>query len=464
MPEGQSRAQNIGLALQAFGAGMSGTMPQFQQVQNQKQQLAQQEQRYQQQQQMVQEDRQIAADDRNSAQQLQVAKFGANVAKSALELAKTGEWEKAVQLSTQTTQQMAQLGLPVEGSQQMSLLFAAAKNGSEEAGQLAINQLETAVSMGENMGWIEKADAASPAGKSQQDVDEGFITDEEHQAQITALNRETVGRQQIGGRITVKDEDDRLFSSGQGFDPNTGEAAQILTAVDGRGGKPRGSVVRVTTTGLTAAQAVEQAQALAGAGARGSGVEGRIQSSIDNGLVAAESTSILRRSLELLQDVETGGLDGWMLRVQGFLGTTSGDEGELIGSLGKAVLSQLRDTFGAAFTEGEGRRLERIEANIGANRVTNRRLLNQALTLAERSAERGIKAAEESGDQRAADDMMDLLDFRITDDGGISIQTIDGDGNRASFEPVPSDEEEGAIAIGPNGVQIITKDGMWIAK
>ena len=266
MPEGQSRAQQIGLGLQAFGAGVQGTLPQFQQAQNQKQQMAQNEQRDQQQQirqaqqdQYVADDRQLAADDRENAKQLQVAQFGANVAKQALELANAGEWEQAVQLSTQATQQMQHLGLPVEGSQQMSQLFLAAKNGSEEAGQLAINELNTAVSMGERMGWIESAKGASDPGKLGEDLAAGLITQEQYDNAIAVINQGTIGRGQISTPQQVKDEDGNLFNSQTVFNPNTNKTTQVLTPLSGGGPQtPVGEVQMVNASGLTPTEQIEQ--------------------------------------------------------------------------------------------------------------------------------------------------------------------------------------------------------------
>ena len=147
--------------------------------------------------------------------------------------------------------------------------------------------------------------------------------------------------------------------------------------------------------------------------AQGKGEENRGQDLINRGVTAAEATATIRRSIELLDLVETGGFNAAALRAKQVFGIESADEGELSNSLGKAVLSQLRETFGAAFTAGEGERLDRIEANFGKSPETNKRLLRQALRLAERSAQRGLAAAEERGDTAAMEDIQDLLDFRL---------------------------------------------------
>jgi len=137
---------------------------------------------------------------------------------------------------------------------------------------------------------------------------------------------------------------------------------------------------------------------------------------LSQGTVAAESTATIRRALTLLDRVKTGGINAISLRVKDALGISGADEGELSNSLGKAVLSQLRDTFGAAFTEGEGRRLERIEAGFGKSPAANRRLLGNALAISERAAKRALKIAIRRGDTDTVDDIQGLLNFTLGDD------------------------------------------------
>lgn len=154
---------------------------------------------------------------------------------------------------------------------------------------------------------------------------------------------------------------------------------------------------------------------VATARARGTAEEGRAQNIITEGLAAADSTAVLRRSLELLDRVGTGGFNRVSLAAKKLFGIEGADEGELSANLGKAVLSQLRSTFGAAFTEREGARLEAIEAGFGSSVPTNRRLLNNALTIAERSAQRAIRRAEQRGDYETADEIEAALDFDLAE-------------------------------------------------
>jgi hypothetical protein len=124
----------------------------------------------------------------------------------------------------------------------------------------------------------------------------------------------------------------------------------------------------------------------------------REQSAVDIGIESADSFSTITRALGLLKEIDTGGVNAVQLRAKQFFGVEGADEGELSNALGKAVLSQLKTIFGAAFTVQEGERLERIEASFGKSNATNMRLLDRELTKIERKAKRGLIAAQNSGD------------------------------------------------------------------
>lgn len=153
---------------------------------------------------------------------------------------------------------------------------------------------------------------------------------------------------------------------------------------------------------------------MAVATARGGAEEDRAQGYIVKGQSAADSTAVIRRSLALLEKVKTGGLARTtMLAAQKMFGAEGADEGELSASLGKAVLSQLKNTFGSAFTAQEGASLEKIEAGFGSSVETNTRLLNNSLRIATRAAERGIRSAESRDDYESASEIEMALDFDL---------------------------------------------------
>lgn len=139
----------------------------------------------------------------------------------------------------------------------------------------------------------------------------------------------------------------------------------------------------------------------------------RAQTRIAKGIEAGSSLPILNRGIDLLGSVKTGGFDAVRLRAKQLFGIESADEAELASNVGKAVLQQLRSTFGAAFTEGEGRRLERIEANIGKSTAGNIRLLKQAKKIALDAAKRGLRQARAQGDKESVAEIQDFIDFNL---------------------------------------------------
>lgn len=139
----------------------------------------------------------------------------------------------------------------------------------------------------------------------------------------------------------------------------------------------------------------------------------RMSGFINEGLSAADSMPVINRAIELLDSVQTGGIDAAKLAATNFLGVTGADEAELSNNLGKAVLSQLRSTFGAQFTEREGARLETLEAGFGKSTQGNKRILGQVKQLVERAARRGLDAAERSGDTFAANEIRASLGMSL---------------------------------------------------
>jgi len=139
----------------------------------------------------------------------------------------------------------------------------------------------------------------------------------------------------------------------------------------------------------------------------------RQQLSIDRGLDAADGFANIQRAIDLLDQVETGGIDAVSLRAQQIFGIEGADQAELSNRMGKAVLSQLRATFGAAFTAKEGDSLARIEAGFGKSTEGNRRLLEQTKRIILRAAKRGIRAAREQGDTATMRDIQEALKFRL---------------------------------------------------
>lgn len=160
-----------------------------------------------------------------------------------------------------------------------------------------------------------------------------------------------------------------------------------------------------------AEEEAETAQELKASEERGKQQTQSLDSYIERGMESVEQMPSLYKAISLLDDVQTGGLTNEArLRAKQAFGVESADEGELSGLLGKAVLGQLRETFGAQFTENEGKKLERIEASFGKNPQTNRRLLQNALEMQQRIATRGLRAAEREGRDFDAEEIQRMMD------------------------------------------------------
>jgi len=173
----------------------------------------------------------------------------------------------------------------------------------------------------------------------------------------------------------------------------------------------------ISRIGETPAQTQQRAIETAGGTTSERARVTRLQTTINDGINAAEGLATLNRSLELLKTIKTGGIAGAKLRFEQFLGIQGADEAELGANLLRTVLSQLRPTFGAQFTEREGTKLERIEAGIGKSTKGNIRVLKQLKTIIEREARRGITAAKESKDTFSAEEIDRLMKFKISAPG-----------------------------------------------
>lgn len=219
---------------------------------------------------------------------------------------------------------------------------------------------------------------------------------------LQTLQAETGPRAfQKGATALVETEEGPAFATSI-LDPRTGETRTSIAPINAKLISKLGETGQEETL-----RKIEQATVIA----ENKGISKRNQEIITNGLAAADGTAVLKRGIDLLNTIDTGGFDRARLAAKQVFGIESADEGELSNLLGKAVLGQLRETFGAAFTAKEGESLQAIEANLGKSPAANRRLLQNALRIAERSAKRGIDRAIESGDLRTAADIQDSLDF-----------------------------------------------------
>lgn len=188
------------------------------------------------------------------------------------------------------------------------------------------------------------------------------------------------------------------------FDPRTGQTDLVESPYEGQ---------VLSTLGETPTERSEREITTAGGKAGATNEQKRASEIIEVGQRQADATAILRRGIQLLDLVETGRPEQIALAARNLFGIAGADETELNANLGKAVLSQLRQTFGAQFTQQEGERLESIEANFGKSTAGNRRLLEQALKVAERAARRGIDVAQRNGMEWEAQEIQRALDYEM---------------------------------------------------
>jgi hypothetical protein len=229
----------------------------------------------------------------------------------------------------------------------------------------------------------------------------------------------------------VRDKDGNVSIATGSYDTKTGELKTETAPLKG--------LEVVSKLGETAEEQTGRKVKEAGEVTAAKEEEKSASTLIDRGIAAAESTATIRRAIDLLDTVKTGGLANLQYQAKRIFGIEGADEGELSNSLGKAVLSQLRETFGAAFTENEGKRLERIEGSFGKSPATNKRLLQQALRIANNTAKRARKKALDRGQQDVVDDIDDLLSFSLSMDPGAP-----------TTEPTanPTTEEYNALPVG----------------
>ena len=150
---------------------------------------------------------------------------------------------------------------------------------------------------------------------------------------------------------------------------------------------------------------------------RGASQEKRIQLAIDDGIDAAQRIPKLREARNILETVGTGNMNAVALAFKQRLGIASADESQLIYELAKNVLSQLKPTFGAAFTAREGDLLRRIEANTNNSTEGNKRLLDELIEALQLDVNRARLEARENKDTRS----LNAIDGYLSQQFGSSI-------------------------------------------
>lgn len=377
----QQRRPDIPTLLRGLGAAATGQVPQFRQ-----QMQAEETERM-----------------RNVMGGLQLedalTKSAAQDALRIQQLAQTGDLRQAMDILGDRVQLEQQLG--VDPSSTMRLADDLMSGGFDAI----LPQINSTVDMSVRMGIIEPFGGQVPS----------TFRSLQLQAEAAGLVPGTPQYEEFmkfgGGDATLGGRGLQRFANGTAIQYMPDGGVRVIHPVKGLITDP---VEKQTEIDLAFDSGSIEAGATAAAQARAKGEEERAQTIITEGLAAADSTGVLRRAIELLDLVDTGGFAKYGLAARRIFGIEGADEGELSSNLGKAVLSQLRSTFGAAFTAREGESLKEIEAGFGFNTETNKRLLNNALAIANRAAQRAIRRAETREDFETSSEIEAALDFDIS--------------------------------------------------
>jgi hypothetical protein len=375
------RRTDIPTLLRGLGAAATGQVPQFRQ-----QMQAEQTQRMQ-----------------NVIGGLQLedalTKSAAQDALRIQQLAKTGDTRQAMDILGDRMQLLQQIG--ADPTSTMRLADSLMSKGFDAI----LPQIDSTVEMGVRTGMIEPFGGQVPS----------TFRSLQLQAEAAGL---TPGTDQYrdfmrfgGGDAVLGGRGLQRFANGTAIQYMPDGRSRVIHPVKGEITDP---IEKQEEIDLAFESGSIEAGATASAQARARGAAGSARALIDRAVPAAEGTAVLKRSLDLLDRVDTGTFPAIKLAATDFFGVTGADVGELSQNLSRAVLGQLRQTFGAAFTENEGRRLENISARFTQNNEVNRNLLRQALAIAENTARRGIERAREEGDEATAQDIEDLLAFDLS--------------------------------------------------
>jgi hypothetical protein len=282
-------------------------------------------------------------------------------------------------------------------------------NGPESPSFYALKRAETRAKEGKDithdLSFVEKAQQDPVKSKKDAEKTLAMLDPKAYEQYSKATGKTEPSKKQKTGAFLVRKHDGSQGIATGVFDPETGKLTTATGDIEGEVISPLGE----TGAEQTSRKVDEQRLSV-----RATGEEGRASGLISRGVAAAESTATLRRGIELLDMIDTGGYEAAALATKRLFGIESADEGELSNTLAKSVLSQLRETFGAAFTENEGKRLERIEAGFGKSAAANKRLLKQALRIATKTAKRARASALKRKDRETVEDIDDLLDFSLS--------------------------------------------------
>ena len=306
---------------------------------------------------------------------------------------------------------------PELGIQAFEDIGAIDQSKREEAARFASEILSTPF-LQRRQKFLARATDLEAEGRDASETIEAMGLSEERQniearilqsAALTQSQRQTAagaGASKLGQSVVTTDAEGNLS-----FATPVLTGSEVTTQTT-----PIGGQIVSRSAGETSAQRQRRDIETEGGKTTARAVSARDQNFIDVGQRQADGTAIIRRGIQLLETIKTGTPEAVALAATNLLGITGADETELNANLGKAVLSQLRSTFGAQFTESEGKRLANLEAGFGKSTAGNRRLLEQTLKSMERDARRGVDAARRNEDQFSINEIEQALQFDLGSD------------------------------------------------
>ena len=379
-------AINTGDLLMGLGAAIGGTGPQF--IQG-----------------LEQRDRQRTEQKRAELQARQQAMY--QDAATGLQLLRKRDFDGLIALGEDRLQ-LLQTYPDADPSDTQRIVQNArfAKQGDPVALRNLAMELTAATSRGMSMGLVQMPEVQKPQIIPGSSVVNGQVITQDATGKLVAQTPEgftptvqqTTTSDEYSPGITRYRNGVAVQYSRQGNVRVVDEQGSLVTGADAQKAIQRGISSGITEAGQVA---VSQAQ--------GRGQTERAQGIINAGVDAIAQFPIITRSLDLLDEVKTGGFAGAATRARAFFGVEGADEGELSYNLSLNVLQELRPIFGSAFTAGEGEKLERIEASIGRSPETNKRLLRQALDLARTSADKALDRSSEADDQATIRELQNAL-------------------------------------------------------
>ena len=365
---------DIGRALSGLGAAFKNEMPAFIQQTRQEDALAR-----------GMEDRVLAQEEKRKETLFKDTA-------TARQYLQSGNIPAIIDLYSDRVNLLGRAGIDTSNSERMLSYAQAALNDPNALSQLTA-EINTVYDTGRafNVGMGEMP--SSYRALRQRALDGGLIEGSEEFQEFMRFNGVPQGqgskgltRFKDGSYIQITPTGNRVFdTSGIEVTDNPQRRAEVIRAGRNEGVILAGEIATATTRAETQ--------------------EARVQIAIEDGIDAAARMPKLMMARELLNTVDTGGWDAVKLRFKQAFGITSADESKLIYELSKNVLSQLKPTFGAAFTAKEGDLLMRIEANTNLSTEGNIALLDELINALDLAVQRGRVEARENKDTRSLNAM-----------------------------------------------------------